>query len=114
MGTPVSAAARATARSPCPSGAHNPMTPIGLMKIGDGSGMPKSSMDKSRCWAPTNMRGTMPQPSKAAAFASCVRSLPLPPATYESTLAGSAACACAAKSSKRIGKRGRSLRRPAT
>ena len=60
IGTPVTAAACAVATSPCPSVAHNPITPIGLMKIGVGRCMPNSSTERSRCAAPTNMRGTMP------------------------------------------------------
>ena len=41
IGTPVRAAARAVARSPWPSWAHNPMTPIGAMNIGDGQRQPE-------------------------------------------------------------------------
>ena len=36
IGTPVRAAARAVARSPWPSWAHSPMTPIGAMNSGAG------------------------------------------------------------------------------
>ena len=48
IGTPVRAAARAVARSPCPSWAHNPITPMGAMNTGDGSVSPNSSTDRSR------------------------------------------------------------------
>ena len=65
IGTPVRAAARAVARSPCPSWEHSPITPIGAMNTGDGSFSPNSSTDRSRSLAPTNIRGISPQPSKA-------------------------------------------------
>ena len=61
MGTPVRAAAAAVARSPCPSWAHIPITPMGAMSKGDGSVIPNRPTDRSRWAAPTNIRGTRPQ-----------------------------------------------------
>ena len=57
IGTPVRAAARAVARSPWPSCAHKPMTPIGAMNTGDGSVRPNSSTDRSRSRCALNIRG---------------------------------------------------------
>ena len=65
IGTPVRAAARAVARSPWPSCAHRPITPIGAMNSGVGSFIPNSSTDRSRRAAPTNIRGISPQLSNA-------------------------------------------------
>src|SRR5262245_47832110 len=42
IGTPVSAAARAVVRTPCPSRSHKPITPTGHKKSGVGSLMLKS------------------------------------------------------------------------
>ena len=69
IGTPVRAAARAVARSPCPSWAHRPITPIGAMNTGDGSVRPNSSTDRSRCAAPTNIRGMRPHRSNTSQLA---------------------------------------------
>ena len=81
IGTPVRAAASAVARSPCPSWAHRPITPIGAISSGDGSLIPKSSTDRSRRDAPTNIRGIRPHWANAATLARWVCSLPAPPAT---------------------------------
>jgi hypothetical protein len=67
-GTRVSAAARAAARSPWPSGVISPVTPIGAMKIGLGRRTPSRSIDRSRVAQSTIIRGTMPQWRKAAAL----------------------------------------------
>ena len=81
IGTPVRAAAAAVARSPCPSWAHRPITPMGAMNSGEGSVIPNSSTDMSRFAAPTNIRGTTPHRRKALTLARWVCSLPAPPAT---------------------------------
>jgi hypothetical protein len=60
IGTPVLAAALATARSPCPSWAQMPMTPIGAMKIGVASFMPNSLIDMSLFEPSTIILGTSP------------------------------------------------------
>ena len=106
IGTPVWAAALAVARSPCPSCAHRPMTPIGAAKTGEGSVIPNSSTDRSRSAAPTNILGTSPHRANAPTLARCVRSSPAPPQTYDHTDGGSTASALASSSSKLIGKRG--------
>lgn len=106
IGTPVRAAALAVARSPCPSWAHSPMTPIGAMNSGDGKVIPNSSTDRSRRAAPTNILGYSPQRSKADALARWVRSSPAPPATYDHREGPSAASARDASSSYVNGKRG--------
>ena len=112
IGTPVRAAARAVARSPWPSWAHSPMTPIGAMNSGDGKVSPNNSTDRSRCAAPTNMRGIRPHRSKASQLARCVRSSPAPPATYDHTDGGSAFSALASSSAKTIGSDGTTPARP--
>ena len=81
IGTPVRAAAAAVARSPCPSWAHRPITPIGAMSSGEGNVIPNSPTDRSRSAVPTNMRGIRPHSWKALALARWVCSLPAPPAT---------------------------------
>ena len=81
IGTPVRSAATAAARSPCPSWAHRPMTPIGAMSSGDGSVIPNSSTDRSRSAAPTNIRGIRPHRPNALTLARWVCSAPAPPAT---------------------------------
>lgn len=81
IGTPVAAAARAAVRSPRPSWAQMPMTPIGAMNTGDGKVRPNICTERSRSAAPTNMRGIRPQRSNASRLARCVRSSPAPPAT---------------------------------
>ena len=81
MGTPVRAAAAAVARSPCPSWAHRPITPMGAINRGDGSLIPNSSTDRSRWVAPTNIRGIRPHCRNALTLARWVCSLPAPPAT---------------------------------
>ncbi len=60
IGTPAAAAASAVARSPCPSWAHSPMTPIGARNTGVGSRRPNRSTDRSRWLAPTSIRGIRP------------------------------------------------------
>jgi hypothetical protein len=80
-GTRVSAAACAAARSPCESGVHRPVTPIGAMKSGEASGVPNRSAERSRCALSTIIRGTMPQCAKALALRRCVSSSPQPPWT---------------------------------
>jgi hypothetical protein len=60
IGTPVRAEAAAAARSPCPSWAQRPITPIGAISSGEGSVNPNSSTDRSRLVAPANMRGIRP------------------------------------------------------
>ena len=81
IGTPVRAAAAAVARSPCPSWAHRPITPMGAMNSGEGRVIPNSSTDRSRCTAPTNIRGITPQRRNALTLARWVCSPPAPPAT---------------------------------
>ena len=81
IGTPVRAAAAAVARSPCPSWAHRPITPMGAINTGDGSLIPNSSTDRSRWVAPTNIRGIRPHCRNALTLARWVCSLPAPPAT---------------------------------
>ena len=78
---PVRAAASAVARSPCPSWAHRPITPMGAISSGDGSFIPNSSTDRSRRVAPTNIRGIRPHWANALTLARWVCSLPAPPAT---------------------------------
>ncbi len=112
IGTPVRAAARAVARSPCPSWAQRPMTPTGAMNSGEGSVMPKRSTDRSRCAAPTIMRGTSPHLRKAAALASWVCSSPAPPATYDHSEGDSADRAFDSSSAKVIGSAGTVPKRP--
>ena len=70
-----------------------PMTPIGAMKIGVGSFLPNSSIDKSRREPSTIIRGTRPHFANAATFRSCVRSSPQPPWTYETSTSGQASMA---------------------
>ena len=81
IGTPVAAAADAVARSPWPSWAHRPITPIGAISSGDGSVRPNNRTDRSRRAAPTNIRGITPHCRNALALARWVCSLPAPPAT---------------------------------
>ena len=69
IGTPVRAAAAAVARSPCPSWAHRPSTPMGAMNSGEGSVIPNSSTDRSRLVAPTNIRGIRPHRRNALTLA---------------------------------------------
>ncbi len=112
IGTPVRAAARAVARSPCPSCAHKPITPTGAISSGDGSVIPNSSTETSRSLAPTNIRGINPQLSKAVTFTRWVCSLPEPPATYDHIPGDMAACALASSSAKDIGSDGKMPDRP--
>ena len=112
IGTPVRAAARAVARSPCPSCAHRAMTPTGAIIAGDGRLSPRNSTDKSRSAAPTNMRGISPQLSKAVTLTRWVRSSPAPPATYDHIDGGIAACALASSSANDMGSDGRTPDRP--
>ncbi|PQM44841.1 hypothetical protein C1Y40_05003 [Mycobacterium talmoniae] len=98
IGTPVAAAARAVARSPWPSWAQIPMTPIGARNTGEGSRIPNNSTDRSRSAAPTNIRGISPHRSNAVTLARWVRSSPAPPATYDHTDGGIAAWALASRS----------------
>ena len=112
IGTPVRAAARAVARSPWPSWAQMPMTPIGAMKRGDGRVIPNRSTDRSRSAAPTNMRGMRPHRSKTSQLARWVRSSPAPPATYDQTEGGSAVAALASNCAKAIGRDGTTPARP--
>ncbi|PQM45445.1 hypothetical protein C1Y40_04408 [Mycobacterium talmoniae] len=98
IGTPVAAAARAVARSPWPSWPQMPITPIGARNTGDGSRIPNNSTDRSRSAAPMNIRGISPQRSNAVTLARWVRSSPAPPATYDHTDGGIAACALASRS----------------
>lgn len=112
IGTPVRAAARAVARSPCPSWAQRPITPTGAMNSGDGNVVPNSSTDRSRRAAPTIMRGTSPQSRKAVTLASWVYSSPAPPATYDHSEGGSAARAFVSSSAKVIGSVGRTPKSP--
>jgi hypothetical protein len=65
----VIAAAFAAARSPWPSCAQMPRTPIGAMNRGEGQRWPNSSMLMSRFEPSTIMRGIRPQRSNAATFA---------------------------------------------
>ncbi len=103
IGTPVSAAALAVARSPCRSGAAMPTTPTGAMNTGEGSACPKSSTPSERSVAPTSIRGTRPQWPKASTFARCVRSSPAPPAMYDQVPGALAASAAASSASAAIG-----------
>ncbi len=80
-GTPVRTEARAHSMSPCPSGSHTPMTPMGAMNIGDSNLMPNNSTDISRCSGAIPMRGYNPQRLKASQLARWVCSSPAPPAT---------------------------------
>jgi hypothetical protein len=80
-GTPLSAAARAAAMSPCPSLVASPVIPIGAMNSGEEKLIPNSSTDKSRTRVSTIIRGIMPQSAKALALRRWVASSPHPPWT---------------------------------
>ena len=65
IGTPVIADAFAVARSPWPSCAQMPRTPIGAMNSGEGSLRPKRSTLRSRIEQSAMIRGTRPHFSNA-------------------------------------------------
>ena len=79
IGTPSSAAARATASSP--SGCMIDITPIGASSSGAGIGVPSTVVDQSRSVVSRSIRGTNPYRSKAARLARIVAPVPAPPAT---------------------------------
>ena len=79
MGTPVDAAARATARSA--SLWTSSSAPTGPSSRGPGSRRPNSSIDVSRALTSRSTRGMTAHLSKAARLARWVASSPAPPAT---------------------------------
>ena len=74
--------------------------------------MPNRFTDRSRSFAPTNIRGISPQSSNAVTLTRWVRSSPEPPATYDHNDGDIAACALASSSAKDMGSDGRTPDRP--
>jgi hypothetical protein len=81
IGSPSSAAARATASSP--SGCTIDWTPTGAVITGAGIGVPRTVVDRSRDVAPVSIRGTIRVRSNASRFARAVAPDPAAPATYQ-------------------------------
>jgi hypothetical protein len=79
IGTPVAAAARATARSA--SSCTSSSAPTGPSSSGAGMRRPNSSTEVSRLLTSRSTRGTTAHLSNAARLARCVTSSPAPPAT---------------------------------
>jgi hypothetical protein len=79
IGTPIAAAARATAGSP--SGWTIERTPIGASSTGAGIAVPSTVTERSVLETSRSIRGTILQCSKAARLARAVDSEPAEPAT---------------------------------
>jgi hypothetical protein len=79
MGTPVAAAARATATSA--SGCTIDCTPTGASITGAGMAVPSTVVPRSRRLTSRSILGTIRQRRKASRLARIVSSAPAPPAT---------------------------------
>jgi hypothetical protein len=111
IGTPSSAAARATASSP--SGCTIDITPMGASRSGAGIGVPSRVVDQSRPVVSRSIRGTIPYRSNAARLARIVAPPPAPPATYSKGPSSSTARAACSSRAGSVGHAGRSPESPA-
>src|SRR5690606_2852877 len=103
-GTPMDAAARATARSA--SACANSITPSGARSSGVGLVRRRNSTDRSRSATSFSGRGQICQRSNAALFALTVASDPAPPAMYANASALSALRAADSRASESMGTAG--------
>ena len=108
-GTPVAAAARATAKSA--SAPRRAAAPTGASSSGLACRVPNSSTDRSRSTAPAAIRGTTAHRSNASRLRRIVRPSPAPPATYAQARALLARRAARSRAAAPVGTRGR---RPST
>ena len=105
IGSPSSAATRATASSP--SGCMMPCTPTGAVSTGAGIFVPSTVAVRSRSVAPVSIRGTIRQSSNASRLARYVAPDPAAPAAYQNGSGASTPRACSSSTDRSVVNGGR-------